>query len=396
MNLWIAILGTYAIAQNLFCAATQSWLMRRWTSWPRWVARLPYFWALVMCSVFLASVVGPLAWKTFLREDLYFPMAVGMIWNVLILQVLSPAMILVSLVEMIRSRRAAQRVAEPVAPAGISRRRFIYLVGFGAAPATAIGMGVHGAMTEDDLRVRTYQLPIANLPPELEGFTIAHVSDLHSGIFVGPARLKKISDATNDLKANLIAITGDIVNRNMDEFPAALAAMQRMEAPHGIYLCEGNHDIIPGYRSVVNACIKHGLPMLYATCVALPFGGGRLVIGGLPWSAYLKMENFPGLVGDLFPPRQPGDVRVLLAHHPDLFDIAQPADLVLSGHTHGGQIMFGDGIGLGRLRFKYCSGLFERENTKMIVSNGCGDWFPCRIGAPAEIGLLTLTKAKSV
>jgi predicted MPP superfamily phosphohydrolase len=56
--------------------------------------------------------------------------------------------------------------------------------------------------------------------------------------------------------------------------------------------------------------------------------------------------------------------------------------------------MFGDNIGLGRLRFKYCSGRFQRGNTTMIVSNGCGDWFPCRIGAPAEIGLLRLTKAE--
>ena len=105
------------------------------------------------------------------------------------------------------------------------------------------------------------------------------------------------------------------------------------------------------------------------------------------------MGTWPDAVSALFPARQEGDLRVLLAHHPDLFDIAQDADLVLSGHTHGGQIMFGDGIGLGRLRFKYCSGLFQRDNTTMIVSNGCGDWFPCRIGAPAEIGLLKLKRA---
>ena len=95
------------------------------------------------------------------------------------------------------------------------------------------------------------------------------------------------------------------------------------------------------------------------------------------------------MVGDLFPPRQEGDTRILLAHHPHLFDIAQEADLMLSGHTHGGQIMFGD-IGLGRLRFRYWSGLYQRANTTMIVSNGCGDWFPCRIGAPAEIARVRL------
>ncbi len=89
-----------------------------------------------------------------------------------------------------------------------------------------------------------------------------------------------------------------------------------------------------------------------------------------------------------------GDVRILLAHHPHLFDIAESVDLVLAGHTHGGQIMVGP-VGFGPVFFKYWSGLYQRGTTSMVVSNGCGDWFPCRIGAPAEIGLLRLTAAKT-
>jgi predicted MPP superfamily phosphohydrolase len=253
-------------------------------------------------------------------------------------------------------------------------------------------MGVHGALTREELRVREFSIPVAGLPSELEGFTIAHVSDLHSGIFVGPERLKIISDMTNDLKADMVAITGDIINREMDEFPAALAAIQRIESPYGTYLCEGNHDAIPGSCVLVAECERNGLAMLFNTCRAIPVRGGRLVLGGLSWTRYFHMNTQPGMVGDLFPPRREGDARILLAHHPHLFDIAQEADVVLSGHTHGGQIMFGD-IGLGRLRFRYWSGLYQRGGTTMIVSNGCGDWFPCRIGAPAEIGVVRLTKA---
>ena len=194
----------------------------------------------------------------------------------------------------------------------------------------------------------------------------------------------------------MIVITGDIVNREMNEFPAALACMQRMEAKYGPYICEGNHDVIPGIYAIAGACKRNGLPFLYNECATVPFGNGRLVIGGLAWRRYLEMDAQPGMVAQLFPARQPGDVRLLLAHHPDLFDIAQESDLLLSGHTHGGQIMCGD-IGLGRLRFKYWSGLYRRPDSpcQMIVSNGCGDWFPCRIGAPAEIGLLRLTAAKT-
>jgi len=135
--------------------------------------------------------------------------------------------------------------------------------------------------------------------------------------------------------------------------------------------------------------------MLYNTCVTLPVRGRQLVIAGLPWG----LPGYHGQdrdIASLYPARQPGDVRILLAHHPHVFDVADSTDLLLSGHTHGGQIMLTERVGLGPLRFKYCSGRFQRANTTMIVNNGCGDWFPCRIGAPAEVGLLRLTKAATV
>jgi predicted MPP superfamily phosphohydrolase len=391
MNFWLATIATYAVVQNAGCAVAQWWLLRRQKAWPAWVTLLPFAWAVLMVTLFLLEVFEPPAWKPFMRDHLYMPMAIEMVWNVLLLQVLFPVMIFVVLVVRFRDRR--QWRAPVAREEGISRRRFLYLVGCGAAPVTAIGMGVHGGLTREELRTSEYRIPLANLPPELEGFTIAHVSDLHSGIFVGPDRLKLISDATNDLKADMIVITGDIINREFDEFSNALVAIKRMEAPHGLYLCEGNHDIIPGIRAIVGACERNGLAMLYNKYVTLPFGQGRLVIGGLSWRKYLVMDTQPTMVRDLFPERQEGDVRLLLAHHPDIFDIAQEADLTLSGHTHGGQIMCGD-IGLGRLRFKYWSGLYQHPigASKMIVSNGCGDWFPCRIGAPAEVARVTLTR----
>jgi predicted MPP superfamily phosphohydrolase len=391
MLIWIAFVATYVVAQNFGYAALQVWLLRRRQPWPKWMGGAVFFWAFLMSGLFLLEVFEPPAWKPFMRERLYLPMAVEMVWNVLFLQVLFPGMILVVLAVR---RLSPIRRSQPMSPDGMSRRKFLYLLGYGAVPATAIGMGVHGALTRDDLRVREFQIPIANLPPELEGFTIAHVSDLHSGLFVGPARLKIISDAANDLKADLVAIPGDIINREMSEFPPALAAIQRIESRYGTYLCEGNHDALPGPCVLVAACERNRLPMLYNTCTAIPVRGRRLLLGGLSWGRVYEMDIGPAMVGNLFPPRQEGDVLILLAHHPHLFDIAQEADLLLSGHTHGGQIMFGD-IGLGRLRFKYWSGRYQRGNTTMIVSNGCGDWFPCRIGAPAEIGLVRLTKAQA-
>jgi predicted MPP superfamily phosphohydrolase len=344
-----------------------------------------------MSGLFVVEVFGPPEWQSFLRHWLYLPLAVQMIWNLIFLQVLFPTMILVVLAVR---RLSPVRPSPTMSPEGMSRRKFVYLLSYGVVPATAIGMGVHGALSRHDLRVREFQIPIANLPPELEGLSIAHVSDLHSGLFVGPGRLKIIRDATNDLKADLVAVTGDLINADMSEFPAVLTTIQQMESTYGTYLCEGNHDVIPGPCVLVAACERNGLRMLFNTRTTVPVQGCRLLLGGLSWARIDQMGVKPGMIRDLFPPRQENDVRIVLGHHPHFFDVAEDADLLLSGHTHGGQIMFGD-IGLGRLRFKYWSGRYQRGNTTMIVSNGCGDWFPCRIGAPAEIGLLRLTKATS-
>ncbi len=388
MNKWVIGISLYNLVENFGLAAALIWLIKRRQPSPQWLVYVLLAWAALASFFFTSALAPPASWKSILRDWFYFPLSVTSAWFFL-LQIYLPAIILVVLYKRWADR---QKPVAIIPTEGISRRHFLYAVGCGAIPAVALGMGVHGTLTREDLRLRRFDTPIAGLPPEFEGLTIAHVSDLHSGVFVGPERLRRMSDMTNDLKADLIMITGDVINREMNEFPAALAAIQRLESRYGMFLCEGNHDVIPGNFLVVNACRRNGLAMLFDECEALQLRGRRLLVGGLPWMGS-GFEGRPQLVSRLYPERQDGDVRILLAHHPHLFDVADSADLVLSGHTHGGQIMFGDNVGLGRIRFKYCSGLFQRGNTRMVVNNGCGDWFPCRIGAPAEIGLLRLTKA---
>jgi predicted MPP superfamily phosphohydrolase len=385
----LALIMGLAVLLNVGFALLQVWLLQRRSPWPKPLAVIVCLWNLTMVSLFFLQVFAPLNWHVFLREWFYFPMAVEMIWNALIIEFLFLGSVLVVLT-LLRFR--PQGPPAPLTPEGASRRNFLFTILYGAAPATALGMGVHGLVTSHDLRVRTLSIPIAGLPPELEDFTIAHVSDLHSGIFVGPDRLKIVSDAANDLKADLVTITGDIINLDMLEFPPALRAIKAIESRHGTYLCEGNHDCLAGDSVVMQACNENNLPMLSYQKVILPIRGHRIILAGLPWMK-TGFEGKPEIVSNLFPARQPGDVRILLAHHPHLFDIAESTDLVLTGHTHGGQIMLTDHLGLGPLFFKYWSGLYQRGNTSMLVSNGCGDWFPCRIGAPAEIALLHLTAA---
>ncbi len=384
------LITIFVVVLNGAYAALLIGLLRRRKPWPRFIGIALGIWAVTMSGLFILELFAPVEWKPFMRHWLYLPIAVEMVWNVLFIQQLFLATIIVVLA---LTRLRPVKASPPVSPADLSRRKFIYLLSYGAAPAVALGAGVHGTLSQYDLRVRELRIPITGLPPEFEGFTIAHVSDLHSGLFCGPERLKIISDRANDLKADLVTVTGDVINTEMGELPVALAAIQRIESRHGTYLCEGNHDVIPGRGKVVDACAQNNLPMLFGSTKIIPVQDRRILIAGLPWMRH-GFEGKPELVSNLYPERQEGDVRILLAHHPHLFDIADSTDLVLTGHTHGGQIMFGP-LGLGPLFFKYWSGLYQRSNSTMVVSNGCGDWFPCRIGAPAEIGLLRLTAAKT-
>lgn len=391
MSYRLALILTLAVVLNAGFALLQLWLLRRRTPWPKWLGFGVIAWNSMMLALFFLHALAPTSWLPFIRKWFFLPMAVEMVWNVLLLELLFLGSIL--LVLALRWLQPNNSAPAPLTSEGISRRQFLFAAAYSAAPVAAIGMGVHGTLTHDNLRVRTLPVPVNGLPPELEGFTIAHVSDLHSGLFVGPERLKIISDATNDLKPDLITITGDLINREMEEFPAALTAMKAMESRYGLFLCEGNHDLIPGPGVLMDACMENNLPMLAFGSVLVPVENRRLMIAGLPWMK-TPFEGMSGAIDKLYPARQEGDVRVLLAHHPHLFDAADSVDLVLAGHTHGGQIMLDNQVGLGPMFFRYWSGLYQRGHTSLVVSNGAGDWFPCRIGAPAEIVLVKLTAVR--
>ncbi len=387
MRNFFTFIALYAAGLNLLLCLLQLGLLRRRRPWSWAIGLGACLWTALVIGIFALQVLSPLDWRPFLRHWFYFPIAVELIWNLLFLQ---PLVLITIVVALYLRRRRPVASLPPPSPADLSRRKFVYLLACGAAPATAVAMGVHGSLSRYDLRVRKFQVPIADLAPELEGFTIAHVSDLHSGIFCGPRRLKIITSATNDLKADLVAVTGDIINDNMADFPAVLAAIQSLRSPCGTYVCEGNHDLIPGPGVVAAACVRNNVPWLSNSTVSIPVRGQRLLLGGVPWMGR-RFDADPRAVSQLYPARQQGDVRILLAHHPHLFDSASSADLVLAGHTHGGQLMAGP-VGFGPLLFKYWSGLYRRDDTTLIVSNGAGDWFPCRVGAPAEIALLRLTR----
>jgi predicted MPP superfamily phosphohydrolase len=245
-------------------------------------------------------------------------------------------------------------------------------------------------------RIRNVTLPFPNLPPRLHGMTIAHVSDTHAGRFVGVRELRHIVSATADLKPDLIAFTGDLIDFNLADLPVALSALKDLTSVAPVATCVGNHDLFEDGDAFRKKLLLADVGLLCDEVMPLTIRGEKLNLLGLDWGApkQPRVDNLQAHMDRLLSKPRSTHFPILLAHHPHAFDPAAQADipLTLSGHTHGGQIMLTPTLGAGRV-YKYWSGLYEKPTSKLFVSNGVGNWFPLRINAPAEIVHLTLTRA---
>lgn len=269
-----------------------------------------------------------------------------------------------------------------------SRRQFLGAVAAAAPPLlTTATVGVSMARL-DEFRVRPITVDVPNLPPELDGLRIAHVSDIHVGRFTNGRTLKRIVQATNQLDADLVLLTGDLINNSLTDLSDGLEAVANMQSRHGSFLCVGNHDLMDDPREFVRRT-KVRVPLLVGESQTLTVNGYPLQLLGLPWTR--GQGAIESAVRDVATLRQPVAFPVLLAHHPHAFDAAAASGipLTLSGHTHGGQLMLSDTVGFGPMFYKYWSGLYQkpagRHRAALVVSNGVGNWFPLRTHAPAEI-----------
>jgi predicted MPP superfamily phosphohydrolase len=243
------------------------------------------------------------------------------------------------------------------------------------------------------------ELPLPTLPRALDGLTIAHVSDLHVGRFTNGAVLADVVSQTNALGADLVLLAGDLINYALSDLPAGLDIVKRLRGTHGLFMCEGNHDLIEDGAVFERETRAAGVPLLVGENAIVEIRGERVQILGLPWGARSAGPSRAEQHGDaaisvsmqaLLAQRRDDAFPILLAHHPHAFDFAEKIPLTLSGHTHGGQIMFSETTGFGPWLFRYWSGLYQRAGRSLVVSNGAGNWFPLRANAPAEIIHLTL------
>jgi len=245
--------------------------------------------------------------------------------------------------------------------------------------------------------VRRVNVPIAGLPPALDGFSIAQLSDLHVGPTIRGDFVARVVERVNGLGADLIAVTGDVVDGRVAELAGHTAPLGRLGARHGVYAVTGNHEYYSGAREWIAEFERLGMRVLQNRHVVVEHDGARLVVAGVTDASAGTFD--PSERSD--PARAlrgaPADAgaKVLLAHQPRSAEAAAQAGfhLQLSGHTHGGQ--FWPWNLFVPLQQPYTAGLARHGSLWVYTSRGTGYWGPPkRIGAPSEIGLLRLVAAK--
>jgi predicted MPP superfamily phosphohydrolase len=283
------------------------------------------------------------------------------------------------------------------------RREWLKTVGIFTPVALFGGLAATNGRQSGRFAVNRYDLPAPWLPQRLRGLTITHVSDLHVGRLYRPYMLPRLVDEVNRLDGDLVMVTGDIVDLSNDVLPETLDAIRQFGHRHGRFMCLGNHDLIDDREEFIRGVRAAGLDLLVDENRILDIGGERITVGAIDWTGRADGQaatSYEKRARSMQWDYRAGDHGpfIALAHHPHAFDAmaARKIPLTLSGHTHGGQLMFraprtdgrGDAerdSGVGKLLFKYLRGFYFQGGSTLFVNSGVGNWFPIRVNAPAEI-----------
>jgi predicted MPP superfamily phosphohydrolase len=269
-----------------------------------------------------------------------------------------------------------------------------------AAPFVAGAYGLlYGRL---NLEITRQRIRPARLPKAFAGFRIAQLSDIHIGPFMTEDEIRKYVRIANELKPDLIALTGDFITWDPSTQRAVVNALTGLRAPFGIFGSMGNHeawshteDSITRMFQQVGIRILRGAQVLVSTqgesfnLIGVDFETRRHMSPGSEKFVEIYLEGVESLVA-------PDTVNILMSHNPDTFDQAAEMgiDLSLAGHTHGGQVALefvSPEIAPSRLVTPYVAGWFQRPGGQLYVNRGIGTiGAPIRIGAPPEITVYEL------
>ena len=245
-------------------------------------------------------------------------------------------------------------------------------------------------------RVVRVDVPVAALPAALEGFTVAQITDIHVGPTIKQHYLQAIVRKVNALEADMVAITGDLVDGKVHELTDHVAPLAQLRSRHGSFFVTGNHEYYSGAHAWMAELRRLGVRVLMNEHVVLQQNQAAVVLAGVAdfhadrFDPSHRSDPHAAIAGA---PLDAG-VRLLLAHQPrSAFEAAKAGfDLQLSGHTHGGQ--FWPWNLFVPLQQPFTAGLRKLQDLWVYTSRGTGYWGPPkRFGAPSEITLLRLVAA---
>ncbi|MBI4520856.1 MAG: metallophosphoesterase [Gemmatimonadetes bacterium] len=268
----------------------------------------------------------------------------------------------------------------------ISRRAALTGLATGGIGLVAGAAAYGGLYARHQLQLVRASLPVSGLPPALDGLRVGLITDLHHSRMVAREDVEAAVDLMLSARPDLIVLGGDFITTGQREFITPCAeALARLTAPHGVFAALGNHD---DDRGVPAALKKQGIAVLMDQRARIEINHEPLEIAGLLFWTQRASAIARVLEGATAP-------VLLMAHDPRRLRQAAALDvgLVLSGHTHGGQVVL-PGLGaIGARRFPVLSGTARSENTTIFVSRGVGTvYVPYRLNCPPDVALLTLNR----
>jgi uncharacterized protein len=288
-----------------------------------------------------------------------------------------------------------------IVPASPSRRQFLEraAVLVSATPFVAAGYGLFRGRLEVEVTQQCIRLP--RLSKAFDGFRIVQLSDFHISPFMTADQIRRCATITNDLKPDLIALTGDFLTWDARAQGEVVQALAPLRAPFGVFGCLGNHEVYTRTQDSITQLLgTAGIRILRQATASIRSQGESLNLIGVDFQGCHECPTFPpeGYLRGVEPLVLPDTVNILLSHNPESFDRAAQLgiDLSLAGHTHGGQLGFEfihRGLNLSRLSYTYTSGRYEKPGGQLYVNRGIGTiGFPIRFGAPPEITVLELVR----
>ena len=317
------------------------------------------------------------------------------------------------------SLSTVERLANP-------SRRYFFRTASVLAGAAPFAGAVYGFAAERlSYQVRRVEIPIANLPPALDGMKIAQISDIHLSAFMSRESVRRVVDMTNDLGSDVTVVTGDLITGSRDPIADCVEEVSRLHAPLGIYGCNGNHEIYADAEETAQLLFAQaGMKMLRQENAVLNFRGAHLNLIGVDYQRERNLNGHRTLMLSNMEPLIRRDLpNILLSHNPNSFNRAAELgiELSLAGHTHGGQIqveILDHRLTPARFISDYIAGLFERplfkpsrevlvqsaadrptgnprpNTSRLYVNRGIGTvGAPVRLGVPPEISLIVLRRA---